>query len=104
MLKTIVAFGAGLGVLVLVQHFWVAAVTARIATAPPIPMTQIDLMPGFKFDGDKLGQAINPPVPKFDITAGQGLAVESAIRQADIQRRNALSNVPVQRSYPGMPR
>lgn len=105
-LKTVVAFSVGAGMLFGVQHLWVSSITAQIAAQSQTPaLPQAQAVSTIKVDPEKLRQAINPAIgKKIDTTTGQRLAVEGAARRIDLMNRAAQSAVPVPRHYPGMPR
>jgi hypothetical protein len=107
LLKTIVAFCVGAGLLVGAQRLWLSSMVAQVRVEmarPNAGLPQASFKPAFNVDADKLRQAITPTMGSIDTSSGQRAAIESAARRVDIQIRNVQSAVPVPRSFPGMPR
>ena len=105
--KTIVAFCLGIGALTAAQSVWMSAITAQLRSEmahPSALLPQGQITPTVSVDGDKLRQALRSTMGPIDTSAYERLGVESAARRVDMQIRGAQSAVPVQRSYPGVPR
>jgi hypothetical protein len=101
-LRTILAFLIGWGALYAAQHYWLAAMTSRIAETPQVRwMAPAPAFPTMKTDPEKLRLAINPPLV-IDTRAGQRAAIEGVVRQIDQQNRAALSHVPLPPNIPGL--
>jgi hypothetical protein len=102
--KTIIAFCIGLGALAGAQHLWVSSMMAQIRAGSSAALPQTQVQPMVAIDPDKLRKAIMPTMAPIDTKRYEALGVESAQRRIDMQIRNAQSAVPVQRSFPGVPR
>jgi hypothetical protein len=105
-LKMIVAFCIGVGLLAGAQRLWMSSMVARIhaeTSRPSWSLPQAQFRPPY-VDADKLRRAIMPGMGPIDTTAAQRAAIQGAARRVDIQIRNVQSAVPVPRHFPGMPR
>ena len=101
-LRTIVAFFIGWGAIYAAQHYWLAAMTARIAETSETPLfSPAPAFPTMEIDPEKLRLAINPPIV-IDTREAQRLAIEGVARQIDLQNRAALSHVPLPPHIPSM--
>ncbi len=103
-IKTIVAFCIGLGALAGAQHLWVSSMMTQIRAGSSATLPQTQFKPVVAVDPDKLRKAIMPTTAPIDTKPYERLGVESAQRRIDMQIRGAQSAVPVQRSFPGVPR
>ena len=106
-LKTIVAFCIGVGALTAVQRLWMSSIMAQVRseTARPNAGLTYKTTPFVPtLDTRKLSESLMPAQAPIDTKRFEALGVESAARRIDMQIRNAQSAVPVQRSFPGMPR
>jgi hypothetical protein len=103
-LKTIVAFCIGVGLLAGVRHFWMTSMMAQIRAETSRPVLPVAQFKPAYVDADALRRAITPTMGRIDTSAGQRAAIESAARRVDIQIRNAQSAVPAPRNFPGMRR
>jgi len=93
--KLLLAFGAGWALLVGAQHLWTTAMVEQVAAAArqPAPLPQAPPVASIEINPEELRKALAPP--QIDTREGERLGVESAARQIDMMRRNALSHVPV---------
>ena len=100
--KTILAFFIGWGALYAAQHYWLAAMTSRVAATPDVPfMAPVPALSAVEVDPEKMRLAINPPVV-IDTRPAQRAAMEGMIRQMDQQNRAALSQIPLPPRIPGL--
>ena len=106
LLKTVAAFCIGIGAMWGVQTLYVKTISEALQSDKGRMSAG---MPEFKspfnnIDGNKLREALQQQYKPIDTTTGQRLGVESAQRRMDQIVRGAQNAVPVQRSYPGVPR
>jgi hypothetical protein len=104
LLKTVLAFCVGVGAMAGIQTLYLHSITDLIRADAGRPSAALpEMKPSFSFDASKMGTII-PKMPEIDTSAGQRAAINSMARQIDQQIRGAQSQVPMSRTYPGMPR
>jgi hypothetical protein len=103
--KTIVAFCIGLAALTAAQRLWMSSIMAQVRSETARPSVAFQSKPFVPtLDTRKLSESLMPAQAPIDTKRFEALGVEGAQRRIDMQIRNAQSAVPVQRSFPGMPR
>jgi len=99
--KTVIAFGIGWGALYAAQHYWLAAVTARVGEpsglqlAAPVSVSPID--------PDALQRALNQPQITIDTRQYERLAIDNMNRDIVRQNNDAMARARAAQIPPYIP-